>query len=253
MKKSFLLVLIFVGYQFMFALLLILVNYLLGRPDPNTLDLDLLILSSILSNAFVIGHLLLCRDARLDRASFTGVPVRCYLLCLPLMLSAMFVLNVLSEWMDLPDLNQEMFLQMAHNPFGVLSIVVMAPFAEELLFRGAIERHLLKQGHSAAFAIVLSSAFFGVVHGNPIQIPFAFALGTLLAWIYYRTCSLVPCILCHMLNNSLSVWSIVHNPVEMSTEEMMGGPVVLYVTLLLCVALFVVCFVWARRVFPRRR
>lgn len=252
MKKSFLLVLMFIGYQFMASLLLIGVNHLLGRPNPNEFDTGFLILSSILSFALVIVSVLICRDAQLNKASVTSVPLRCYLLCLPLLLSAMFVLNVLSEWADLPNLNQEAFLQMAHNPFGVLSIVVMAPLAEELVFRGAIEGHLLKQGHSATFAIVLSSAFFGVVHGNPVQIPFAFMLGMLLAWIYYRTRSVVPGILCHLVNNGLAVWTMLYIPTDMSTEELMGGPVALYVALLLCVVLFVVCFVWARRVFPRR-
>ncbi len=252
MKKSFLLVLTFVGYQFMVALLLIVANVVMERPDPQTLSTGQLILSSVLSNALVIAHLLWCRDACLDKLSFTGVPVRCYLLCLPLVLSAMFVLNVATEWIDLPNYNSDLFAEMSHNAWGVISIVLVAPLAEELLFRGALERHLLRQGHSAAFAIVVSSAFFAVVHGNPAQIPFAFLIGMLLAWLYYRTGSVVPGVMCHVVNNSLAVWTMLAFPSEMSTEEMVGGSATLCILMFVCVCLFVVSFVWARRTFPLR-
>lgn len=51
----------------------------------------------------------------------------------------------------------------------------------------------------------LSSLIFGAVHGNPVQIPFAFVLGTALGWMYYRTGSLLPSILMHFVNNGTAV------------------------------------------------
>ena len=53
--------------------------------------------------------------------------------------------------------------------------------------------------------IVVSSLIFGVVHGNPAQIPFAFVVGMALGWMYYLTGSLIPGILMHFINNGSSV------------------------------------------------
>ena len=39
---------------------------------------------------------------------------------------------------------------------------------------------------------------------NPIQIPFAFAIGLIFGWLYYRTGSLVPGIIGHFINNTIA-------------------------------------------------
>jgi len=44
-------------------------------------------------------------------------------------------------------------------------------------------------------------------------------IGFILAWIYYKTHSLIPCILIHIMNNSLSVYLALKFPdVEYSSE-----------------------------------
>lgn len=76
---------------------------------------------------------------------------------------------------------------------------------EELLFRGAIQGHLLKIWKNPVWPIVVSSLLFGIVHGNPAQIPFAFVLGLALGWMYYLTGSIIPSILMHFINNGTAV------------------------------------------------
>ena len=80
----------------------------------------------------------------------------------------------------------------------------MAPLVEELLFRGAIQGHLLRKGMKPLNAILIASAVFGIVHMNPIQIPFAFAIGMIFGWLYYRTGSVVPGMIGHFINNSIA-------------------------------------------------
>ena len=126
------------------------------------------------------------------------------LLCIPLLLSAQFIAGILNEALDLTDTNQELFISMSHNIFGVLSIAIVVPILEEFLFRGAIEGHLLRKGWSPKWAILVSALIFGIIHGNPAQIPFAFLIGLLFGWLYYRTGSLVPGIVGHIINNSFS-------------------------------------------------
>ena len=78
--------------------------------------------------------------------------------------------NYLTELTELPNVMEDLFNKMMYNPLGVISIVVMAPIVEELLFRGGMQGHLLRKG-----------------------------------WVYYRTGSLLPCILMHFINNGTSV------------------------------------------------
>ncbi len=113
--------------------------------------------------------------------------------------------NYFSELAGLPDNMKDVFEQMMNNPLGVISIVVMAPLVEELLFRGAIQGHLMRKWKMPYLGIVVSSLIFGVVHGNPAQIPFAFVVGMALGWMYYLTGSLVPGMLMHFINNGGSV------------------------------------------------
>ncbi|MGM0175341.1 CPBP family intramembrane glutamic endopeptidase [Enterococcus sp. DIV0800] len=73
-----------------------------------------------------------------------------------------------------------------------------APIAEELVFRGAILRSLEKYGKS--FAIVASSALFGIYHGNFSQGIFAFFVGLILGYTTIKF-SLKWAIALHMFNN----------------------------------------------------
>ena len=128
-----------------------------------------------------------------------------------LIASAVFIVvmglwtNYFSELAGLPDNMKDVFEQMMNNPLGIISIVVMAPLVEELLFRGAIQGHLMRKWKMPYLGIVVSSLIFGVVHGNPAQIPFAFVVGMSLGWMYYLTGSLIPGILMHFINNGSSV------------------------------------------------
>lgn len=111
--------------------------------------------------------------------------------------------NYLNELLGVsmsPQLQQAFEMLMQH-PLGIISTVIMAPVVEELLFRGAIEGHLLRIWKKPAYAIIVSSLLFGLVHGNLVQAPFAFLLGLALGWIYYHTGSLLPSILMHFINN----------------------------------------------------
>ena len=128
-----------------------------------------------------------------------------------LLASVMFIVamglwtNYFSELAGLPDNMKDVFEQMMNNPLGIISIVVMAPLVEELLFRGAIQGYLMRKWKMPYLGIIVSSLIFGVVHGNPAQIPFAFVVGMALGWMYYLTGSLIPGMLMHFINNGSSV------------------------------------------------
>jgi len=67
---------------------------------------------------------------------------------------------------------------------GFFSIVIIAPFLEEWMFRGAILRHLVPYGVN--FAIVTQALLFGLWHSNLYQGIFAFVTGLILGYVAFN-------------------------------------------------------------------
>ena len=86
----------------------------------------------------------------------------------------------------------------------LLSVSVFAPLFEEWLCRGMILRGLLTKMKPAT-AIVISAAFFAILHINPWQAIPAFCLGLLFGFVYYKTGSLKLTMLMHCVNNTMAV------------------------------------------------
>ncbi|MEY4941118.1 MAG: hypothetical protein RIQ93_2853 [Verrucomicrobiota bacterium] len=105
---------------------------------------------------------------------------------------------------------------------GLLLAVVVAPFTEEVFFRGILLRGFLGIWRPWA-AIVMSAALFSVLHLNPAQAPVAFALGLVLGWIYMRTRSLGLCMLGHALNNA-SAYLGADLPWQIANYNFEAGP-----------------------------
>jgi membrane protease YdiL (CAAX protease family) len=117
-----------------------------------------------------------------------------------------------SEWLveqmqhTMPEAQEKLFEQIMAQPIGYISIGIVAPLAEEMVFRGAILRKLLgrfgEKWHWVA--ILISAVIFGAVHGNIPQFVHAALIGLLLGWMYYRTGSILPGVLLHWVNNTVA-------------------------------------------------
>ncbi len=92
--------------------------------------------------------------------------------------------------------------------FAVVSMAFVG-FAEELIFRGFLFKAILKGG-SVKTAVIVSSVTFGLGHilnlftGHELtetllQVVFAVAYGFLVTMAFYKSGSLLPCILSHSL------------------------------------------------------
>lgn len=113
-----------------------------------------------------------------------------------------FGLNLVEEWIELPNLLEDMFPDMASTTIGFIAIGIAAPVVEEFLFRESIAGNMFRAGFNKWATILISAFVFGAIHGNPAQIPFAAAMGVILAIIYYKTGNIVIPIIIHALNNS---------------------------------------------------
>lgn len=87
---------------------------------------------------------------------------------------------------------------------AVLAIVVLAPIAEEIFFRGVIFNAFLREG-GRRWAFLGSSALFAVIHLSLVAAIPIFLLGLALAWVYDRTKNLLAPIAMHIVVNGASV------------------------------------------------
>jgi membrane protease YdiL (CAAX protease family) len=123
-----------------------------------------------------------------------------------------------STWMmeqlpDLPNIVEQEFDTLLSTRWGYLTIGLLAPVAEEIVFRGAILKTLLTK-YRPWVAIALSALLFSVGHLNPAQMPHAFLIGLLLGWMYWRTGSILPGMAYHCANNSVAyvLYNVYPNP-----------------------------------------
>ncbi len=86
---------------------------------------------------------------------------------------------------------------------SIISTAVVPALVEEYACRGILFGMFKKWGEG--FALMASSIFFGAMHGNFEQIPFAFLVGLALGLIRIKTGSIWVCVLVHGVNNLISV------------------------------------------------
>lgn len=84
-----------------------------------------------------------------------------------------------------------------------INICILAPIWEEMLFRGVLLRRFTLKW-SPQKSIIISSLIFGIIHLNPINIVFAFALGCVLGYAYLKTKNIVVPMLLHSFSNFLA-------------------------------------------------
>ncbi len=85
-----------------------------------------------------------------------------------------------------------------------VTIAVLAPIAEEILFRGLLQTSLGRYLPWWA-AIIISAILFGAVHGQPEALLPLAMLGAGFGLIYHLTGSLRTCIILHVINNSAAL------------------------------------------------
>lgn len=86
----------------------------------------------------------------------------------------------------------------------LLVLAVLAPVVEELVFRGLLYGWVAgRWGPLPAF--VVSSLAFAAAHAEPAHIILVLPLGFWFGWLRWRTNSLLPTLITHMINNAFAV------------------------------------------------
>ena len=204
MRKAILYLLVFVGIQFL-AGGIVQGAYLLLKGPDTPVDATGLIITTTLADVVALLLFLLLHWAEVSRHWVRTRPWTvlfwCCLAAFGAIIPSSYIQGLLPE---LPSFGDEELEMLLGSRMGYFVIGLGAPLVEELVFRGAILRALLRWKSNPWVGIVISAVMFAAVHMNPVQMPHAFLIGLLLGWMYYRTDSIVPGVVYHWVNNTIA-------------------------------------------------
>jgi len=160
-----------------------------------------------------------------------------------LLMSFHFVTEPVLDLLPQPEGLIKMMTEMAQYPaLMFLTLVLLGPILEELLFRGIILDGYLKN-YSPLMSALVSGFLFALVHGNLTQGVGAFFMGLVVGLLYWRVRSLIFCILLHMLINFVAFLGMIFStPEELTktTRDTIGNDqtyfIVYAVSCIVCVA-----------------
>lgn len=119
---------------------------------------------------------------------------------------------------DMPSFLVDTPVSLALN---ILIVAVLPAFLEEMVFRGYVLQTLRPYGGTTA--IVFSALLFSLMHGNILQIPFAFLVGLVLGYIVVQTENIWAAVTLHFLNNFMAVlleYATLHAADEQAANRM---------------------------------
>ena len=239
MKKAIIYLVVFVGIQLVAGALIQLI-YILLKGQGAVVDATGLIITTALADVTTLVLFLLLKWAEVSRHWVRTRPWTVLFWCVLAAFGAIIPSTYLQEMMpELPNWAEREFELIMNNSFGYFVVGLMAPLVEELVFRGAILRALLRWKSNPWIGIVISAVMFSAIHMNPAQMPHAFLIGILLGWMYYRTDSIVPGVVYHWVNNTIAyvLFAFYPDP-DMKLMDFFGGSqrtVLLAVAFSLCI------------------
>lgn len=224
------------------------------EPDVNVIvegALDFMLESTnlvgIISGMLTISALWLFFRVRKKKLSVETNMVKMSGQYIPLIVLLGFVLATsISFGLNLlPESVLEAYAEQSSAAFGssgvimVLSNMIVAPFVEEIIFRGLILSRLRK-ALPVTWAVILSSLIFGVAHGQIVWMAYAFILGLFCAILTVKTGSLAAGILLH------AVFNVCGTVVPLLCEDITSMPVITVVAIVGAIATAVVMTVIVR-------
>lgn len=134
-------------------------------------------------------------------------------------------------------------------------IAIMAAVGEELLFRGLIQKLILRWTQQPHTAIWVTAFIFSAIHLQFFGFVPRLLLGALLGYLFFYSGSLWVCIVAHVFNNALTVlilpgqpynanWEWIHPFQNVSTTPLLAG---------ISIVLSVLCVGYIRWICRKRK
>ena len=165
----------------------------------------IVLISNICTILALVVFFALRKKNLLDEVGATPIPGATYL---PLSIAGMSLAVLVIIILNMLPISEEAFAEYTESTsvidssgfISMVSTVIFAPIAEELIFRGLVYTRL-KRAMPKWIAAVLQAALFGVLHGQILWIAYAFAVGLILAAYFESTGSLFANITVHICFN----------------------------------------------------
>lgn len=197
---------------FIFDIITVFIDLIfLSESMLSAVDLLIGSLAQLMCLCIIVLGLKFIRKLSIEELfTFKGIPIKVIVPIVLVILGSNIVLSEIDNFwrMFVPITGTwlEIF-QIGYGPGKVLwssiiSAVIIAPIVEEILFRGIILRGFLKH-YSPLKAIIASALIFGATHMNLWQLLGAFLVGIFIGYVFYKTKSILLCILIHAVDNSL--------------------------------------------------
>ncbi|MCC8089421.1 MAG: CPBP family intramembrane metalloprotease [Rikenellaceae bacterium] len=139
------------------------------------------------------------------------------------------------------------YMRMLENAIGsggwaLVTSVIAAPFFEEMLFRGVIQKEISAR-YGVAKGVIFAALIFGLVHIIPQQVIAAFVIGIVLGYIYVKTKSLISVVLIHGANNAIAQFSLIlTDDITVTARELISSDKV-YFAIYALSSIFLIIFV----------
>lgn len=150
---------------------------------------------------------------RTDRRPAQTLPAEVWMSALFMCLGLGYIFNFLGIFLDVffsmftgvpaTDMNPVMDALDDLTPGMVIYTCLIAPFMEELIFRGVLLKKVRRFGDRTA--VVFCAVMFGLMHGNLNQFLYAVVIGVILGYVAVRTNRIFYNVLLHMAVNSFSM------------------------------------------------
>ena len=200
----------------------LIIASIISALDPSILDGSKPGLSTYISmffgQAFLIVPVLIYLNRKklsaIEYLRINSVSKEVIIATILLSIGAMILADEINILIDMIIPAPDSFLQLEalltpDNPLSMLlliiTIVLLAPIGEELLFRGFLQKYLETAWGDITKAILLSSLFFAAIHFNPYWLIQIYLLGVLLGYIAWQTQSVISSIIFHVIINASSL------------------------------------------------
>ena len=212
---------VLIGVQYALAYLISAMHLQVSEIVLQTIFSALVYVVALLVIIFVPWKLLKMKTTR-EELGMRGLPTWTDILLAPIafivfLIASGFIMAVMQAIMPSIDWTQEQdvgFNNIISNLDFVLtflSLVVIAPIAEEIIFRGWLYGKMRRK-MSAVPAILIVSLLFGLVHGQWNVCVVVFTMSIAMCLIRELTGTIWGGILVHMIKNGLAFYALYVNP-----------------------------------------
>ena len=140
----------------------------------------------------------------------TIATLKLYTALLPILMISFFLNSSILQILGIkPTINPaiDLFLLLKNRFYigiMILQIVIIAPIAEELLFRGLIFK-LLRKKYSFFAAAATSSIIFALIHRASLNILPLFVISFVFAYLYEKTQNIATPMILHSIHNTINL------------------------------------------------